>query len=382
MEAILALEDGRVFRGRSLGMVGLTTGEVVFNTGMTGYQEIITDPSYRGQIVTLTVPHVGNTGINDADPESSRPQAAGLVVRDGSRYSSSWRSLVDLDHFLRTHQIVGIEELDTRALTRHLRSAGVLRGCLASNGTSVEQALTAARAAPRLEEQDLVGQVTCAKVHRWTEGRGVLSGRGAEPRGRGRRIAVLDCGIKRNILRLLVDRGFDVLVFPAQATAGEILAAEPEGVFLSNGPGDPAVCDDLVATIGRLIGAVPVFGICLGHQLACRALGARTFKLKFGHRGTNHPVRDERSGRVAITSQNHGYAVDPETLPAELEITHRSLYDGTVEGVAHRELPLMTVQFHPEAAPGPHDAWDLFEDFVDLVEHRRPLGELSRRRTA
>ena len=382
MEAILALEDGRVFTGRSLGAAGKVTGEVVFNTGMTGYQEILTDPSYRGQIVTLTVPHVGNTGVNDDDAESALPQATALVVRDGSRYSSSWRSLVDLDHYLRVHGIVGIEELDTRALTRHLRTAGVLRGCVASEGSSVEEALDAARKAPRLEQQDLVSQVTCQERCSWSAGRTVLGGDPIEPAGRGHSIVVIDYGIKRNILRLLVDEGFEVTVVPAATSAKEILALGPEGVFLSNGPGDPAVCGDLVSVIGDLVGRLPIFGICLGHQLVCRALGAETFKLKFGHRGVNHPVRDEQSGLVAITSQNHGYAVDENSLPSSLVVTHRSLYDKTVEGVSHRDVPLFTVQFHPEAAPGPHDAWGLFDVFVKMIEEREPLAISAHRRSA
>ena len=382
MEAILALEDGRVFKGRSLGAAGRVTGEVVFNTGMTGYQEILTDPSYRGQIVTLTVPHVGNTGVNDDDAESGRPQATALVVRDGSRYSSSWRSLVDLDHYLRIHGIVGIEELDTRALTRHLRTAGVLRGCVASEGSTAKEALAVARKAPRLEQQDLVSQVTCRERYTCREGRTVLGGDPIEPAGRGHSIVAIDYGIKRNILRLLVDEGFDVTVVPAATSAEEILAQGPEGLFLSNGPGDPAACGDLVSTIGALVGRLPIFGICLGHQLVCRALGAETFKLKFGHRGVNHPVRDEQTGLVAITSQNHGYAVDEDSLPSSLVVTHRSLYDKTVEGVSHREAPLFTVQFHPEAAPGPHDAWGLFDVFVKMIEEREPLAISAHRRSA
>jgi carbamoyl-phosphate synthase small subunit len=371
MEAILALEDGRVFRGRGVGAVGETTGEVVFNTGMTGYQEILSDPSYRGQIVTLTVPHVGNTGVNGVDGEAERPQAAGLVVRAASPAASSWRASGDLHHHLRVHGVVGIEEIDTRALTRHLRAAGVLRGCLASGGMSAEEAVRRARAVPRLEAQDLVGQVTRRRTELWGEGRTPLVQR-AGARGPGLHVVALDYGVKRNILRLLAASGARVTVVPARTSAADLLALRPDGVFLSNGPGDPAAYPELVATVRALVGRLPVFGICLGHQLIGLALGARTYKLKFGHRGTNHPVRDERTGRVAITSQNHGYAVDDASLPSELVVTHRSLYDGTVEGLAHREHPLFSVQYHPEAAPGPHDSWDLFDRFVEMILRHRP----------
>ncbi len=372
MDAILALEDGRVFRGKSLGAGGSVTGEVVFNTGMTGYQEILTDPSYRGQIVTLTVPHVGNTGVNEDDPESTRVQARGLIVRAASETTSSWRSERDLSHYMRRHDIVGIEGLDTRALTRHLREAGVLRGCISADGCSEEEAIERARKAPRLEELDLVSEVTCTEPHEWRRGREILGGAPVERGGQGRRVVAIDYGVKHNILRLLADTGFGVTVVPASTSSEEVLALRPDGVFLSNGPGDPAVCADAVQTIGELVSEVPIFGICLGHQLLCRALGASTFKLKFGHRGVNHPVRELAGGTVAITSQNHGYAVDPESLPAELEVTHVSLYDGTVEGVRHRSLPVFSVQFHPEAAPGPHDSWRLFERFAALIDGGQP----------
>ncbi len=377
MEALLALEDGRVFRGRGLGRAGCTTGEVVFNTGMTGYQEILTDPSYRGQIVTLTVPHVGNTGVNDHDAESDRPQAAGLVVRDASRVGSSWRARAGLADYMREHGLCGIEDIDTRALTRHLRSGGVLRGCLDATGMTAEQAIEAARRAPRLEEQDLVGQVTRREPERFLEDRTPLVDRPV--RSPEFRVVALDYGVKRNILRLMAASGLEVIVVPARTAADEILALEPDGLFLSNGPGDPAHYGLLIDTLRRLVGRVPIFGICLGHQLAALALGASTFKLKFGHRGTNHPVRDERSGRVAITSQNHGFAVADDGLPATLRVTHRSLYDGTVEGLEHVDLPLFTVQFHPEAAPGPHDTWDLFDRFQDMIARRGGASSTSRR---
>ncbi|NJN63937.1 MAG: glutamine-hydrolyzing carbamoyl-phosphate synthase small subunit [Acidobacteria bacterium] len=378
MEAILALEDGRIFRGRGLGHAGRTSGEVVFNTGMTGYQEILTDPSYRGQIVTLTVPHVGNTGVNDDDPESWVPHAAGLVVRQGASVASSWRARASLDHYMKTHRIVGIEGIDTRALTRHLRSGGVLRGCIDVTGATSEEALRIARETIRLEDRDLVGEVTRLARERWIEGRTALQGDDVAAARTGYHVVALDYGVKRNILRLLVASGLDVTVVPAATSPAEILALAPDGVFLSNGPGDPASCTTIIENVRGLIGRVPIFGICLGHQLVALALGARTYKLKFGHRGTNHPVRDERTGRVAITSQNHGYAVDDQTLPASLAVTHRSLYDGTIEGLAHCEHPLFTIQFHPEAAPGPHDTWNLFDRFVSLIDASKE-GQQQRR---
>ncbi len=382
MEAILALEDGRVFRGSSLGKVGHVGAEVVFNTGMTGYQEILTDPSYRGQIVTLTVPHVGNTGVNVADPESAKPQASGLIVRSASKVSSSWRSEGDLDSYLKRAGIVGMQELDTRALTRHLRTAGVLRGCVSSDGLSEAEAIEIANSTARLEEQDLVAEVSCASPYEWESPRGALSGGPSEALGRGKQVVALDFGVKRNILRLLVDAGPRVTVVPAHTRAHEVMALAPDGVFLSNGPGDPALCVQQIETIRELIPQVPIFGICLGHQLTCLALGAETFKLKFGHRGINHPVRDESSRLVAITSQNHGYAVREESLAPELVVSQRSLYDDTVEGVTHRDYPLFTVQYHPEAAPGPHDAWDLFATFMKMMEDRRPLVFPERRQLA
>ncbi len=379
MDAILALEDGRVFRGQSLGHCGRVCGEVVFNTGMTGYQEILTDPSYRGQIVTLTVPHVGNTGVNPDDPESEQPQASGLIIRSATRRGSSWRSEGELDQYLKMAGVVGIEGLDTRALTTHLRSAGVLRGCLTSDGASEDAAIELALCSPHLAGQDLVGAVSCREPYEWTEGRAGLGAESVEALGGSLHIAVLDFGVKRSILSMLAGTGARVSVLPASSRAAQIRALAPDGIFLSNGPGDPSVCLAQIATIRELIAELPIFGICLGHQLMCRALGAQTFKLKFGHRGINHPVRDERTGRVAITSQNHGYAVEERSLPGELFVTHRSLYDKTVEGVAHREFPLFSVQYHPEAAPGPHDAGGLFGSFMTMMREGNPLpGELRR----
>lgn len=367
MEAILALEDGRVFKGRGLGHAGRATGEVVFNTGMTGYQEILTDPSYRGQIVTLTVPHVGNTGVNEEDPESQAPHVAGFVVRESTTFASSWRARASLDHYLKTHRIVGIEGVDTRALTRHLRSQGVLRGCIDMTGASAEAALEFARSSIRLEERDLVSEVTCRAPQVWTEGPGALAGAPVAATT-GHHVVAIDYGVKSNILRLLTASGLRVTRVPAFTSTDEILALQPDGVFLSNGPGDPAFCGHLIDNLRPLVGRLPIFGICLGHQLVALALGGRTYKLKFGHRGINHPVREESSGIVAITSQNHGFAVDENGLPAALRVSHRSLYDGTVEGLVHEDASLFTVQFHPEAAPGPHDAWDLFGRFVGMIE--------------
>lgn len=374
MEAILALEDGTVFRGHALGAAGEVVGEVVFNTGMTGYQEILTDPSYRGQIVVLTVSHVGNTGVNDEDPESERPQAAGLIVRDAPEGPSSWRARADLPTYMRTSGVSGLSGIDTRALVRRLRERGVMRGCLTAAGRSTEEAVALAKAAPPIEQADLVGEVTCERAYAFKQGRSGLLG-GAAPRAAKRRpIVAFDFGVKRNILRLLVDEGFDPTVVPARTSAADVLAMRPAGVFLSNGPGDPAHYGDIVETVAALIGRAPVVGICLGHQLAALALGARTYKLKFGHRGTNHPVRDERTGAVAVTSQNHGYAVDEASLPTGLVVTHRSLNDDTVEGLAHEELPLLTVQYHPEGAPGPHDSWNVFRRFAAVIDGGRPLA--------
>jgi carbamoyl-phosphate synthase small subunit len=372
MEAILALEDGRIFRGRSFGARVERTGEVVFNTAMTGYQEVLTDPSYRGQIVAMTCPEIGNYGINDLDRESARPQVAGFAVREFSAAPSNWRARQGLAEYLRAHDTPGIAEIDTRALTRHIRSHGAMRGILSSSDLDPERLVRKAREAPALADQDLVGQVTCRAAYRWDlprEERWATRLAGGPPGARLRCVAY-DLGIKQNILRLLRESGFDVSVVPASFPADEALALEPHGVFLSNGPGDPAVAAAAIETVGRLIGRVPIFGICLGHQIAALALGARTFKLKFGHRGANHPVRDLRSGRVAITSQNHGYAVDPRTLPRGVEVTHMNLNDSTLEGFAFPGARLLAVQYHPEASPGPHDSHPLFREFRLLASEK------------
>lgn len=369
MEAVLALENGVVLRGRSFGAPGERCGEVVFNTSMTGYQEILTDPSYRGQILVMTCPEIGNTGANPDDLESETPQVEGFVVREATDVPSSWRANQGLQLYLREHRVVAACEFDTRAVTRTLRIHGTLRGVLSTIDADAESLVRKARAVADVSTLDLVGRVTrcepavwsAARDPRWT----TRSGSTAEaPR---MRCVAYDFGAKRNIFRLLHECGFDVTAVPAGTSADEALRYEPDAVFLSNGPGDPATADYAVRAVRDLLGRVPIFGICLGHQIAALALGARTYKLKFGHRGANHPVKDVASGTVAVTSQNHGYSVDPETLPSGSEVTHVSLYDGTCEGFVHRQLRLLAVQFHPEASSGPHDSLHLFEGFRAMV---------------
>ncbi len=369
MEAILALEDGRVFRGRSQGAAGEVTGEVVFNTAMTGYQEVLTDPSYHGQIVVMTCPHIGNYGTNALDHESVRPQLAGFVVRELARYTSNWRATQGLQDYLKRYDVPCITEVDTRAITRHIRTRGALRGVLSTLDRDPSSLVGKAEQAPRLEDADLVAEVSCRERYAWTEPRDArwAGAAAAAPVGERPHCVALDFGAKRNILRLQRETGFEVTVVPATTSAEALLALRPDAVFLSNGPGDPAVVRYAVESVSRLIGRVPVFGICLGHQIAALALGARTFKLKFGHHGANHPVKDLRTGRVAVTSQNHGYAVDPDSLPEGAEVTHLNLNDGTCEGFVHRGSRLMAVQHHPESSPGPHDALELFREFRELV---------------
>ncbi len=369
MDAVLVLEDGRVFPGRSFGAAGERIGEVVFNTGMTGYQEILTDPSYCGQMVTMTAPHIGNTGVNDFDPESLRPQVAGFIVRSYSEDYSSWRSRGSLAQLLREHAIVAISDVDTRALTRHLRTAGAMRGIISTTGEPVEQLRAKARSAPPMEGLDLTRVVTCEEPYGWADSSAPFSppyadGPAKEPRYH---VVAYDFGLKRTILRRLVDHGCKVTVVPGTTSAAEALALRPDGVFYSNGPGDPAATAYAFETLRGLLGKTPVFGICLGHQLMGLALGGRTFKLPFGHHGVNHPVRHIPSGRVEITSQNHGFAVDPDSLPDDVEITHINLNDQTVEGLRHQGLGCFSVQYHPEAGPGPHDATYLFHEFTDLM---------------
>jgi carbamoyl-phosphate synthase small subunit len=367
--AILALADGTVFHGESIGADGLSAGEVVFNTAMTGYQEILTDPSYCRQIVTLTYPHIGNTGVNPEDVESDRVYAAGLVIRDLPLRLSNWRSTQDLTGYLRDQRVVAIAGIDTRKLTRVLREKGAQNGCLMAGRVSEAEALAQARAFPGLAGMDLAKVVSCQAPYQWSETTWALgSGYGAPPAA-SYHVVAFDYGIKRNIMRMLVGRGCRLTVLPAQASAKDALALKPDGVFLSNGPGDPEPCDYAIRAIRELLDAkVPMFGICLGHQLMGLASGARTLKMKFGHHGANHPVQDLDTGRVMITSQNHGFAVDPASLPANARVTHVSLFDGSLQGFARTDRPAFCFQGHPEASPGPHDVDYLFDRFIELMQ--------------
>lgn len=369
--ALLALEDGSLFRGISIGAEGQAVGEVVFNTAMTGYQEILTDPSYRRQIVTLTCPHIGNVGVNPQDEESGGVHVAGLVVRDVPPRVSNWRARQTLPEYLRARGVVGIAEIDTRRLTRVLREKGAQAGCIvAGPDPDPEAAVEAARAFPGLAGMDLAREVTVAEPYEWTEGSldWLGDGRPARPEARFHVVAY-DFGVKRNILRMLVDRGCRVTVVPATTPAAEVRALAPDGVFLSNGPGDPEPCEYAIAAIRELVdGGLPAFGICLGHQLLGLASGARTVKMKFGHHGANHPVVELATGRVMISSQNHGFAVDEASLPERLRATHRSLFDGTLQGIERTDRPAFGFQGHPEASPGPHDVAGLFDRFVRLME--------------
>ena len=375
MNATLALEDGTWYAGVAAGALGETTGEVVFNTSMTGYQEVLTDPSYAGQIVTMTVPQIGNYGVTATDVESGVPQVRGFVIRDQSPIASNWRSQGTLKDYLTAHHIVAIADIDTRALTRKLRSAGVMRGVIATGAHDPLALVEKARAVEHMEGADLVKDVTCAAPYDFTlslaDAVAAASFAVTPDKAPTRpfKVAAYDYGIKVNILRRLVAHGCQVRVFPAHTPAAEVLAWEPDGIFLSNGPGDPAAVGYAIDNVKALVAANrPMFGICLGHQLLALGLGASTYKLKFGHRGGNHPVKQLSSGQVEITSQNHGFAVDPASLPAGIEMTHTNLYDGTVEGLRHTSKPLFSVQYHPEASPGPHDADYLFRQFVDLIE--------------
>ncbi|HTW24087.1 MAG TPA: glutamine-hydrolyzing carbamoyl-phosphate synthase small subunit [Candidatus Baltobacteraceae bacterium] len=391
---MLALEDGRVFNGRAAGAQTRRGGEVVFNTSLTGYQEVFTDPSYSGQIVCLTYPHIGNVGTNLDDEESAKPYIDALIVREFSPLASNWRSSETAQQYLERYGVPVIWDLDTRALVRHLRNVGALRGMVSTDGAPAEQLIAEARALPTMAGQELAGRVTTAEKYHWTQGSielaaplsaaaaagaavtvsGKSNGRakskndaaGEEPR---HRVVAYDYGIKQNILRLLVDHHCDVTVVPAQTSAEDVLALKPDGVFLSNGPGDPEPIGYAIENIRKMMGRVPIFGICLGHQLCGLALGGKTFKLKFGHHGSNHPVKNLLTGKVEITAQNHGFCVDPDSLPSsDVEITHLNLNDHTNEGLRHRSLPLFSVQYHPEASPGPHDARYLFDDFVKLMK--------------
>ncbi|HET6435157.1 MAG TPA: glutamine-hydrolyzing carbamoyl-phosphate synthase small subunit [Xanthomonadaceae bacterium] len=370
--AILALEDGTVFEGDSVGAPGLAVGEVVFNTAMTGYQEIVTDPSYARQIVTLTYPHVGNTGCNAADDESTRAWAAGLIVRDVPRRPSSWRSEIALPDWLAQRNVVAISGIDTRKLTRLLRDRGAQNGALmAGEGIDVDAAVEAARKFPGLKGMDLARETCTRDAYAWNAGQFDLDRQAFIPGGGRFRVVAYDFGTKLNILRMLAERGCDLTVVPAQTPAAEVLAMRPDGVFLSNGPGDPAACDYAIAATREFLShKIPLYGICLGHQLLGLALGAKTLKMKFGHHGANHPVIDLDSGRVLITSQNHGFAVDEATLPANARVTHRSLFDGSNQGIALTDAPAFSFQGHPEASPGPHDVAYLFDRFIASMEAR------------
>ncbi len=376
MKAVLALEDGTWFQGTAVGAEGTATGEVVFNTALTGYQEILTDPSYAGQIVTMTCPEIGNYGVAPADVESRSPQVAGFVMRSESLVASNWRSAGTLSDYLAASGIVAISGIDTRALTRRLRSAGVMRGVIRTGDHDPDALVEEAKRAPQMAGSDLVSGVTCAAPFDWplAGAQAGSDGYGAEPTRRPsvrHRVAAWDFGMKWNILRRLAAYGCAVRVFPASTPASVLLAGRPSGVFLSNGPGDPAALPHIVENVRAVVAhGTPLFGICLGHQVLGLALGARTFKLKFGHRGANHPVKQLETGRIEITSQNHGFAVDPATLPPDVMVTHVNLYDHTLEGFRHRLKPVFSVQYHPEASPGPHDADYLFGLFTDAMERQ------------
>ena len=369
--ALLALADGSVFRGLSIGADGITTGEVVFNTALTGYQEILTDPSYTRQIVTLTYPHIGNYGVNPEDVEADRPYAAGLVVRDVPRLHSSFRANQSLGEYLASHNIVAIADIDTRRLTRILREKGAQNGCIMAGRVDEAEALANARAFPGLAGMDLAQVVTTVEKYEWNEGEWQL-GEGYVTPAQGKfHVVAYDYGVKRNILRMLASRGCRLTVVPAKTPAAEVLAMNPNGVFFSNGPGDPEPCDYAIQAIRDIIDSkTPMFGICLGHQLLGLASGAKTVKMKFGHHGANHPVKDLETGRVAITSQNHGFAVDASTLPSNLKPTHVSLFDNSLQGIARTDAPAFSFQGHPEASPGPHDVGYLFDRFVSMMEEK------------
>ncbi|MGI3042994.1 glutamine-hydrolyzing carbamoyl-phosphate synthase small subunit [Shewanella algae] len=373
--ALLVLEDGSVFSGTAIGADGIAVGEVVFNTSMTGYQEILTDPSYSRQIVTLTYPHIGNTGTNDEDTESDAVHACGLIIRDLPLLASNFRSQQSLSDYLKANKVVGIADIDTRKLTRILREKGAQAGCILVGEQDVDKALAAAKAFPGLKGMDLAKEVTTDKSYTWRKGTWRLESclPVDTPESELKyKVVAYDYGVKQNILRMLVDRGCDVTVVPAQTPASEVLAMAPDGVFLSNGPGDPEPCDYAIKAIQQILETdIPVFGICLGHQLLALANGAKTLKMKFGHHGANHPVSDIEKGTVMITSQNHGFAADEATLPANIKVTHKSLFDGSLQGIHLTDKPAFSFQGHPEASPGPHDCAPLFDHFIELIEQYR-----------
>jgi carbamoyl-phosphate synthase small subunit len=378
-KAILLLEDGTVFRGYTFCGHGRTLGEVVFNTSMTGYQEVLTDPSYKGQIVAMTYPLTGTYGINPEDMESAAIHVEAFIVKEYQDFASNWRSDRSLADFLDEHGKIGIEGIDTRALTRHIRVGGAMRGIIATDTDNLSELMDQVLAYPGLNGIDLVKYVTCQKPYRWRDGeKHEIASPQWLPNVAGLRVAALDCGIKYNILRKLENAGCQVLVFPAHASAAEILSSDPDGIFLSNGPGDPAAVHYVIETVRDLFGKKPIFGICLGHQMMGLALGGSTFKLKFGHRGANQPVKDLTTGRIEITSQNHGYCVDPDSLShLPVRLTHINLNDNTLEGMEHLEIPAFCVQYHPEASPGPHDASYLFGRFIELIEKNASTARQS-----
>ncbi len=375
MKALLVLEDSMVFEGNSFGASGEAIGEVVFNTGMVGYQEILTDPSYKGQLVTMTYPHIGNTGVNSEDHESFRPWLEGFIVHEYSKSVSSWRSEEDLDSFLKRWNVVGIEGIDTRQLTRHIRDKGAMRGIISTRSSDVSSLFRRVRQAPEMLGRDLVQHVTCKKPYRFepnSEEYEIQEFLQKPSNDDWLNLVVVDFGVKWNILRNLYYRGFQVTVIPAFTAVEEILDRNPDGVFLSNGPGDPAAVTYGIQIAKSLFGKKPLMGICLGHQIISLALGARTYKMKFGHHGINHPVKNLETGTVEITSQNHGFAVDPKSFQkGAVDVTHVSLNDGTLEGFRHRELPICAIQYHPEAGPGPHDSRYLFSDFRKMILESR-----------
>ncbi len=379
-KAVILLEDGKYFTGTPFGARGTRTGELVFNTSMTGYQEILTDPSYKGQIVTMTYPLIGNYGVNGEDLESPFPRVEGFIVRECCRYPSNWRCTQTLDDYLAQHGVVGVEGIDTRAVTRHIRSLGAKMCIISSEDTDLASLKRKLDEAPDYVEQDFVAQVTCREPHLWEDSRVPPMTRGALPSltGAGKRplrVVAYDCGIKANIMRILVKMGCEVIVVPADTTASRVLQMGPDGIFISNGPGDPAAVTYLIDEISKLVGVKPIFGICLGHQILGLALGGSTFKLKFGHRGANQPVKDLRNGNIVITAQNHGFCVDLGPIAKETEPTFVNLNDGTLEGFRHRRYPAYSVQFHPEVSPGPHDAFYLFGDFIrDMLAKRGDAG--------
>jgi carbamoyl-phosphate synthase small subunit len=386
--AILALEDGRVFNGRAAGAITRRGGEVVFNTSLTGYQEVFTDPSYAGQIVCLTYPHIGNVGANLDDEEAAKPYIESLIVREFSQIASSWRSTETAHLYLNRHKIPVIWDIDTRTLVRHIRKVGALRGIVSTDGTAADQLIHEAKSLPTMAGQELASRVSCARSYDWAKGSiDLVTSPWSEQMGEATqnsdaaklRVVAYDFGIKQNILRLLTDHNCEVGVVPATTTAEDVLGMKPDGIFLSNGPGDPEPMEYAVQTVRKFIGKIPVFGICLGHQVCGLALGGKTFKLKFGHHGSNHPVKNLLTNQIEITAQNHGFCVDPESLPSsDVEVTHLNLNDHTNEGMRHKSAPIFSVQYHPEASPGPHDSHYLFAQFTDLMKEWKQPGSSRR----